>query len=627
MKHNSYLKGFFLIVTVFSLLFGGLQGMCFCMGGEKVEKRADAVNLLIEKVYDVKGDGSYTLTLHLKAKVLTYKGKKDLADFRMSYNKGFQDIKIIDAKTISETGKVTKVTQKEIQDISDPSTQSVSIFSASRVKVINFPSVEKGSIVEFTLKKHSKLGFWGAESFSLENPTHIKRVKILLPKDMSLKFHINSKEINFKKKSEKGLLVYEWIGKDLEKLPSDPLMPPVLNLDKTLVFSSFDSWNKVKDFFVKRLFNRYESIDSSALPTKIEGPITKKDIPGTYGILIRDFGIFPISFFSSTLSFSSPERILKRRLGSQMELLILFHALLKNMGEKPDIVAINTAGALLEALKDVPSPGFFDSFYLKVNNSFFSFDRKELPPGITGHDGEIALSLDSGKFLRIKDAVKKSTQRTFKVIISSPGTYKANFLQKDFGINSLPVKRIFKYLTKKEYEVRRSMFYHSLFPRAKPVTDLSITGLDDLSCKTSIETSFSVKDFLIENNGLYCFPFPGSAILSRIATLPRERRSDLFIKSSNELELNLQIDFPKRSKIEIVPRASKGKIGPLSWELFCAKNGNKVSCTRSLKIKRGIVKNGDEFLKLRQAAQRLLFPYQNSIFYSEPINSLAGGFL
>jgi len=66
---------------------------------DKLLLDADAVNLKIEKHYTLNQDGAYKLHLYVKRRILTYKGKKEYADFKYTYNRSRQQVKLLKAQT------------------------------------------------------------------------------------------------------------------------------------------------------------------------------------------------------------------------------------------------------------------------------------------------------------------------------------------------------------------------------------------------------------------------------------------------------------------------------------------------------------------------------------------------
>ena len=83
---------------------------------------ADAVNLKIKKHYTVAADGSYKLHLYVKRRILTYKGKKEHADFKFTYNQARQSVKLLKAQTITTEKEIVRSRRKRFTTYRFPGT-------------------------------------------------------------------------------------------------------------------------------------------------------------------------------------------------------------------------------------------------------------------------------------------------------------------------------------------------------------------------------------------------------------------------------------------------------------------------------------------------------------------------
>ncbi len=590
----------------------------FAMGTSPTPKeRPDAVILLVEKNYQVSPSGNYTLTLHVKTLINTYRGRRSWADFKTSYNSQFESIKIIEAKTITPEGKIVPVTKKEIHDISDPSTQSASLFSASRLKVVNFPSVEEGCTVELVLKKTSKLGLWAIEPFSLINPVRVKKVTVSLPKERTLSIHLASDSIKGTKKTKNGRTIYSWQGRDLPRLIPDPMMPPVENRADTLIFSTLGSWKDVSGL-LKRLLLAHARENEKRFSDIAKG-LKGKSADEICLELKKRVEIFPIAFFRSNMAFSAPDVTLKRGYGSQMDGVLLFCKLLDLSGIKYQILAANSGGIWLKGLKDCFNPAFFNTFLVRADGKYYSFDIKEAAPGITGLDGQLALNIKDGSFLTVRDTFIQEATQEFDTRLSSPSSFTIDYHGDFYGLKAVFFKKTFKDITPGEFKVRQSIFFHSLHPLARPLFPLEITGISPGSPYVRLNAKYKVNGFSLRNNRLFFFPVQVPGLLNTFFGLPPKRKSDIFIKRSIKETVKARINFDQGLSPEKVPAESSGIIGPFSWDEGCHVSAETLLCTRTVTVKRGFLKNGEEFKRLQRTLQRLLSPENNTISYGESL--------
>ena len=583
------------------------------MGSSQQKEEPDAVILLWEKEYQVDRDGSYTLKAHIKTHVNTYQGKKAWADFKTRYNQQFENIKILEAHTTTPQGKVINVTPKEIHDISDPSTQSASLFSSSRLKVVNFPSVEEGCTVEIVLEKKSSLGFWTIEPFSIEDPIKKKVIKVTMPSTMNLSIHMESKEINHSEEVQGDKKVYLWIGINRSRILSEPMMPPVENRDDTLIISTLHSWQDVSKLFTKLLakrVNRPQKATDVAL-TALAG--SSKDPDSIFATLKEHFEVFPVGIFRSNLAFSSPTQTARRGYGSQMDMIILFTHLLNLNGIENQTIAVNSSNVWLDDIMDCYNPALFNTFLVKAGNKFYSFDIKEAAPGVTGFDSAKGLDLKSATFITIKDSVKNEGNQVLKIDFKTPASFKTDYLGKFKGLKSVSLKANFKDLTPSEFKVKQSIYYHSLHPLAQPLDTLLVDGLEQLSSQVTVKGSYKVENFSLENHSRFFFPVQVPGVLINFSTLLPNRNSDIYIRTPLVQNLRLEASLPQDLSIKYISPTTSGSIGPFSWESSCSLSNKKVVCNKTVRLKRGFIKRGKEYQTLRKVVQNLIDPVTNTV--------------
>ena len=92
-------------------------------------------------------DTSWVTTNIDVTEVLTYKGKKDSAELKFSYHPSWKQIDLVYATVSNRDGRVYSVTPKEINEMDCGWTASAPRYPAGKIKVVNLPSVEIGSVI------------------------------------------------------------------------------------------------------------------------------------------------------------------------------------------------------------------------------------------------------------------------------------------------------------------------------------------------------------------------------------------------------------------------------------------------------------------------------------------------
>ena len=92
-------------------------------------------------------DYSWVTTNIDVTEVLTYKGKKDSAELKFNYHPSWKRIDILEATVSNRDGRVYSVTPKEVNEMDCGWAASAPRYPAGKIKVVNLPSVEIGSVI------------------------------------------------------------------------------------------------------------------------------------------------------------------------------------------------------------------------------------------------------------------------------------------------------------------------------------------------------------------------------------------------------------------------------------------------------------------------------------------------
>jgi len=544
-------------------------------------KTADAVYEKIDKTYQVHRDGSYCLTLHYRVRVLTYKGKKDHADFRYPYNTTYQTVRVESAKTITVDGKILPVDEKEIHDINDPEDAVASIYSQEHMKVVNFPSVEPGTTVELTLKVESKRGFWATECFKLGDPVIQKVVTVSLPKGMPLKIKLPALKIHQEISHRKGRTIYRWIARNRPKQIEEPMLPPMESRGSCLFLSTFSDWSDVAAFFRRML---------PKIPAKTEEREFRTDSPDQLYIhLMKRFLVYPLDIFHTSLKFQPPALTQKKGYGSQVDLAALFYGLLKSRGYHPAFFMMNTDGVFLKDFEKMPIPSLFNDILVRCRGVDYAFFAKELPPGYNGLQGERVLDLKHGKLVPSRQRYVNRSVSRLTFILTTASTLKGHFILSTEGRPAMLVRSWLRYKTKNEWRIAASQIYHEIDPIARSEGKLRSEGLDTLTAPVVLKGSFVIpRSFPVNGDWLFV-NIRKPDLPEDLETLLSARCGPLMISRDETLSLTMKISLPLHVKVLRFPQPLKGSTKAMDWDYEMKSSGNRLTVHRVIHVKRSIL--------------------------------------
>ena len=561
-------------------------------------KKADAINEFIYKTYKVNPDGSYTMKLKMQVYIKTYKGKKDWADYRIPYNSAYQKVTVDKAETILPSGKVISATKKEIQDILDPSTSQSSIYSKARLKIINFPAVDVGTKIRFQITLESKWGFWARESFRLTNPTIVKKVELMIPKDMKISIRLEDKKVKPNVFKKQGFLIYTWTGEKLLPIHKEPYAPQIENQPFCLLVSSFDSLEKTASFFCKRIYAvKYYKFN---LPEWAK----KKNPDLLYKKFISRISIYYIRLFDTALKPQPFSVTLRKLYGSPLDLALLFAHILKKQGINAHLVLVNTTGVFVDKLDRVIYPELFDQILVYAKGHFYSFTDKDVPAGVICGSDTVGLDLDLKKLINIHDVIPNVTN-TLLSIRAYPHGYGTGCLKKEFlGEATIGIRKKLRYAKGEEFRIKMSKLFHQLDPALRPYNKKTfIKGINELAQKVELDFRFRLDPVFMKSDSVYLFPLPESELIKEYSNCLAKRHYGLAVVETKTERLVLRLSLPEGLKPVFIPSSKKGKIGLLKWRIKTSWKKHTLTFIREITLNRGILEPKESSLMLKKIKQ------------------------
>ena len=558
---------------------------------------ADAVNLKIRKHYTVAADGSWKLHLYVKRRILTYKGKKEHADFKFTYNQDRQSVKLLKAQTITAEKEIVRVKTEEIHDIPAPWNSKVSLYSQSRQMVVSLPAVEPGSEIEIELEMTAKTGFWCEEYFRLYDPIIDKEVIIDCPTSLALQYR-TPHHLNFEFKQEKigdKQTRYHWRGENIPALTPERWAAAMTEQGFCLLVSSFNNWRQVTDFF-----NDFFEKAASEKNEKLFWPQLKASTSAANPIShqlfrrIRDLTTYTISFQETDFKIQSPTVTKHLGYGKNCDLALAFAEQLRLHHDEASILMVNRQRHFLKKFIDLPYPGWWDTALVESEGEFFLFSTDKPAPGITGFDGHWALDLEKGELVQVKDreSALTKTELTFTTdqLPDSRGHLKLTLK----GSAATSWRAQWRDLSPPEREIATSRLLYQINPQASSLSPLIIKGLKDDSKDLVFTYDFKVKNLfgtMVGENSQSFLPLEAPDFPLPYHTLLKSRQQPLAINNNliiiDRTTLYLHSDY----RIIDLPATGNGKLPQLQWRVDCELDKSKKTLTyeRQLELQRGVV--------------------------------------
>ncbi len=336
--------------------------------------QASAVILLSQKILTVKADGSSTLDEHLLIKILKHRGKQMYGDQKRKYDANTDSIQVLLAVTHKPGGKIIPVEKSAINDITPPELANASVYANIQEKVVSFPALTPGAVMELKLRKFSKAPkkpadrhYWGVVGFQTTDPILTKEFVLVVPRSLDAQYTFLHKQVEPEETELPDSYVYSWRIEKSQQIIPEPNMPPFEDFIPLLLFSSEKQWENLGHWLGGKFYKHVQT--TAALRAKAK-KLTRN--AKTRDEKIRDIFLFVAQKIRTVhlqlgLAGYEPhdaDSVLANRYGDTRDKSVLLVALLKAIGIDAYPALVN--GNAIPLVKKIPTPRQFDQIYVVV---------------------------------------------------------------------------------------------------------------------------------------------------------------------------------------------------------------------------------------------------------------------
>lgn len=321
--------------------------------------QASVVTLLEEGKITFSKKGFY-FTRHVIKKILNERGQ-NYANNEIFYNKGYSDIEVLKARTITADGKVIELDKNQFYDVTD--FPDFVLYADYKAKRFTFPAVQPGAIIEYVYRQH--LSGYNIPSwyFQRENPVLFSRFVLEVPRNIRYKILKRRGNIDLIIKEDvdnkAGYLTATYSAANIPALNDEPYMPawqdivPSIRFTPVVVsfyWTSFllegNSWADIGKWYTRVIKDRMEpesELEEQA-QSLIAGNLTEQQKAKAICEFVRNnFRYVSIDIGNGGADPHDVNKILRNRYGDCKDLSVLTVALLKEAGIEAWVGLVRTA--------------------------------------------------------------------------------------------------------------------------------------------------------------------------------------------------------------------------------------------------------------------------------------------
>ncbi|MDR3671621.1 MAG: DUF3857 domain-containing protein [Holophaga sp.] len=211
--------------------------------------QAGAVVLLDEAVVTLDARGRTTTEGHVLVKVLQDRAMRQLSDQKIPFRGDSESCQVLLAVTHLPDGGTRKPEANGIMEVSDPEAAAAPFYSTARLKVISFPGVQVGAVMELKyrvsplpgLKPETAEPFMGESLFAGYEPVLRKSLTLKVPAKAGLQYEMFNQAPGPRIRRTAGGVEYTWEVRNQPQIVPETGMVPEAEVVPRMV------WTVAKD--------------------------------------------------------------------------------------------------------------------------------------------------------------------------------------------------------------------------------------------------------------------------------------------------------------------------------------------------------------------------------------------
>ncbi len=368
--------------------------------------QASAVIIKSDFYTKVLKDNKVYQKVYCLLKVLNDRGKEKFGEIVINYDSTYEKVKLVFARTISPSGRVTSVGKKHIRDVS--LYKNFPLYSNARAKIVSMPELVNGSLIEYEFEiidnkmladKH--LVYYiipqGDEPvMELNDELVYPEGKLhFISRDVGMQYLSFSADFSPKRTVEDGEVHLKWHFENVPQLIPEPDMPSMMNVTPIRILSSFKNWEQIYNWWWPLAKDKVKPTDRIKQKVKelIKGAANQKEIAERiYYYCAKEIRYVAVEYGKAGYEPHSAQEIFENKYGDCKDQAILLVTMLRYAGLKAYPVIIPTR-QLINLDKDFPVVLFNHAIaVVKLGDSWVFMD----PTAQTCSFGDLPVS-DQGR--------------------------------------------------------------------------------------------------------------------------------------------------------------------------------------------------------------------------------------
>jgi hypothetical protein len=592
---------------------------------------AGALILLDRKVVTVDRNNTTTLDRYLVVKLFEDRGRDEFGEITQRFNKDGQVVEVLEACTHRPDGSVVKPEARAISDVSAPEVAGAMAYTNAMLKVISFPALEPGAVIEYHVRVRPKKstkedGFSGTVNFGGFNPALRREYRLLVPMGVAFTHAWSRDGAAPAVETLQSQVSYTWTATNTPQIFREPAMPDIEKLIPVLSYSSYKDWQQVatklrKEFDKGRVASPVVKKFSDSLATGMSKADAARAI---FLFVTQKVRSIWLDYGDAGYETHKSPDILNWKYGDCRDKNRLLICLLNAQGISATPVALNTSTDLPPG---VPSPDAFDRLatLATVDGQPMLFDPfaecriyGTIPTEDAGVD-ELLLDSASAQLSKSPGAGPNPYDRattTADLSLDLNGDLSGTVTTAAGGTYDNVLRASWRDQTPTDRKRSLAQIASSIKTGAQ-IDSFWFSDLADLTVPASAGFHFIAPRYAVTQKGELSMRAPTPAVVGEALfgiTSSARRTNPVETKPARSYEYTCNIKLPRGAKVDILPDSVSVSDTGVSLEGGWAKTADGVSFYYSVRLTKPDYSLA-EFANLKTAADAVSRPQFREVYF------------
>ena len=323
--------------------------------------QAGAVLLLDETVVTLDALGRSTTEGHILIKVLQDRAMRQLSDQRIPFRGDTQSCEVLLAATHLPDGGTRKPEANGVMEVSDPESATAPFYSNARLKVVSFPGVQPGAVMELKYrvkplpgaKRQTAEPFMGESLFAGTEPVLRKTLTLKVPVRAGLQYQMFNQAPAPRVRRTTSGVEYTWAVRNQPQIVPEAGMVP----DEEIVPRVVWTVAKNREQLGRWLYEKFQTaarpdpaVQAKALELTAGLPSPEAKVDRLALFVIKEIQSVPLGLGRVGWQPTPAGTILANRYADTRDKFVLFQSLLEAAGLSTQLVFVQELRAKLSGL-------------------------------------------------------------------------------------------------------------------------------------------------------------------------------------------------------------------------------------------------------------------------------------